>query len=378
VESVYGQGTSFHAEIPKVLGDGTLIHTYDSEEIAIYAPEAKILVVDDNMINLNVASGLLRLCSITPQTAASGKEAIKLVGQNQYDLVFMDYRMPEMSGVEATKIIRELGITVPIIALTASAVSGAKEMMLESGMNDFLTKPIIKSELKSILKKWIPAGKLLTPPSDINAGAGEDDEEYRDFWDKIGQIEEISLATGLDRVAGQRDIYKKTLKLMLADIDKSDRNLRKFLAAADMHNFRIEVHGIKGSLANIGAMELAAKAFELESASSKEDSGFCAANLPPFLVGLSKLNQKLQEAFAAIRQSNGPVDIPPALPLILARLTEAFAEIDLVGIDKEIENLSALNLSGALQEKIEHINDAVIMMDYAGATEHITELLNKA
>ena len=378
VESEYGKGSSFHVEIPLVLGDEALLEKHDGKDISIYAPDAKILVVDDNVINLNVASGLLRLCHITPETATSGREAIELIRKKQYDIVFMDYRMPEMSGIEATRAIRKLGITAPIIALTASAVIGARETMLESGMNDFLTKPILKSELKSILKKWIPSGKLLDSPPVLPV-IDKDDEDgaNKEFWDKIEQTGEISVATGLGRVEGQRNVYKRTLNLMIADIDKSDRNLKEFLAAENMGGFRIEAHGIKGSLANMGAMELSAKAFELEKAAGNADIGFCAAGLPPFLDRLGKLKLVLQEAFAVIRHGGEPIEIAPELPLIFKRLKDAFNDVDLTQIEIELENLNALHPGGALRDEIEKLKDEVMAMDYDGATEHMAKLLGK-
>ena len=380
VESVYGQGSAFRVEIPKVLGDGSLINNAESDEISIYAPDAKVLVVDDNTINLNVAEGLLQLCYIIPDTAISGKEAIDMVMKKEYDIVFMDYRMPEMSGIEATKAIRDLGITVPIVALTASAIAGARETMLESGMDDFLTKPIIKAELKGALKRWIPAEKLLDSPPEIPADEDalvddDRDDESREFWSKIEQISEISVATGLGRVEGQWNVFKKTLQLMMDNIGKSERNLRAFLADGDMPNFRIEVHGIKGALANMGAMELSAKAFELESASGKSDAAFCESNLPPLLIRLANLKQKLQEAFAAISHSGSPIIIPPEVPPILARIKGSFAEMDLVQIGSELEKLEALNLGPALKEEVEKLKDEILMMDYDKASEHIDKLM---
>ncbi|MDR0491447.1 MAG: response regulator, partial [Oscillospiraceae bacterium] len=381
VESEYGKGTSFHFEIPKFLGNEMLISASDNEEISIYAPDARILVVDDNLINLNVAKGLLRLCYIKAETASSGKDAIKLIIQNQYDIVFMDYRMPEMSGVEATKVLRELGASAPIIALTASAVIGAKEVMLDSGMNDFLTKPIIKADLKNMLKKWIPASKLLSDPPEITA-LGYDDEESdtdEEFWRRIKQIEEISLSTGLHSVDDQRDVYKKTLRLMMENIDTSLVSLKELLDSEDMNNFRIEVHGIKGALASVGAMELSSKAFELESASGEDgvnaDISFCAANLPPLLERLSSLSRKLKEAFASIAHSEKPIEIPLEMRPIFKRLTDAFEETDLLQIDNEMENLNAFDVSGPLKEEIEMLKDEVMLMEYYEATEHIAELL---
>ena len=378
IESAYGQGTSFQVEIPKILGDETLIHRIDDKGIEVYAPEAKILVVDDNRTNLNVACGLLQLCAISAETATSGRQAIELIQQNQYDVVFMDNRMPEMSGVEATGIIRESGFDVPVIALTASAIAGAKETMLAAGMNDYLWKPIIKAELMQILKKWIPTDKLLTPPHVMNVRDESENEKYKEFWEKIGQIDGLSVSTGLGRVDGLRDMYKKTLQFMIQEVEKSLQNLPDYLSADDMNNFHIEIHGIKGALANIGAMELSGKAFDLETASDKKDRVFCVSNLPNFIEELSILNLKLKEAFSVITQGGDPIEIPPELPNIFEKLISAFDETDLTLIDEEIEKLNTLNPVGALKEEIDKIKDSVMMMDYDTAVKQIHKLLDGA
>ena len=378
VESVYGQGTSFHVEIPKVIGDGALIHRIETKDVAIYAPDAKALVVDDNRSNLNVACGLLQLAHVIPEMAISGQQAIDLLKENKYDIIFMDHRMPEMSGVEATILIREMGIVTPIIALTASAIVGAKEMMLEAGMDDYLWKPIVKLELMRILKKWLPPEKLRTPPSDISVTEEPEDDEHKEFWRVVDQIDWLSVSIGLDRVDGQRGVYEKSLRLMIQEMEKARVNLKKFLIAKDMENFRIEVHGMKGSLANIGAMELSAKARELEIASDRMDAEYCASNLPELTEDLSYFILKLKEAFSVISQTEGPIEIPPELPYIFERLIGAFDDMDLVFIDKEVENLNALNLSGALKGELDHILDAVMMMDYDSATAQIHKLLGSA
>jgi len=376
VESVYGVGSSFLIEIPLVLGDKSQIRRADGSDVVIYAPEARVLVVDDNSINLNVARGLLQLCGITAETASSGRQAIDLIIENDYDIVFMDQMMPEMDGLETTGIVRASGIRTPIIALTACAVLGTKELMLEAGMDDYLTKPIISSQLKQILLKWLPAEKQQRPPSlPDEPGGGDADSGDALFWERIGRIGGLSMSVGLDRVDGQREVYKSILRLMLKEVEKCDRNLNAFLADGDMNNFRIEVHSMKGSLANIGVAELSERAYALELASGKGDIPYCAANLPPLLQSLDELSLQIAEAFALGCADDGPTDVPPELHPIFESLTEAFHETDIIMIDECLEQLAALSLTGSLGDEIEQLTDAVIMTDFDFAREIMRRLI---
>ena len=303
LESVYGQGSSFHVEIPKIPGDETLVKGKDDEHVEVCAPDAKILVVDDAMVNLDVATGLLQLCKIKAETAASGKQAIELVKKNCYDVIFMDRRMPEMDGIETTKKMREMGITTPIIAFTAASLSSSIDDMLKAGMSDALAKPITRRDLNQMLKKWLSPDKLAdSSPKTTTASGAPVAQGDSEFWNVVNKIEGLDVSLGLSRIGGQRELYKKMLELMLQEIDKSNKNLREFLAANDLHNFRIEVHGMKSSLANVGSMALSTKAFDLEVASRDGNADFCAANLPEFLEGLNGLYLKLKEAIDTLKK----------------------------------------------------------------------------
>ena len=374
VDSVYGQGTSFRVEIPKVLGDEEYIYNNDENEIDIYSPDAKILVVDDNMVNLNVACGLLRLCQITAETASSGQQAIEMVERNQYDIVFMDHMMPEMDGLEATRIIREMGIDTPIIALTASAVVGTKELMMDAGMDDYLSKPIITSQLRRILHKWIPAEKQSQTSPATEEHCNNEDTSCVEFWEKIEKIEGISVSKGLKRVEGQRDIYEHMLRLMIREIEKCRQNITEFLEAGDMHNLCIEVHSIKSSLASIGALALEKDAYELELASGRGDSDYCSSHVPQLIADLSTLHMRLKDAYSGIDRCGDKMNIPSKLIPILERMTDAFRDIDVVAIDDGVEQLTALSLAGELGEEVERITDAAIMMDFDIAIELINKL----
>ncbi|MDD6810612.1 MAG: ATP-binding protein [Lachnospiraceae bacterium] len=169
VESAYQEGSKFSFEVPQQVVDetpcGLMLEEKKKsgrkEEYGNFkAPNAKILIVDDNLVNLRVAAGLMKPFEMQITKARSGQEAIELLKKEQYHIIFMDHMMPEMDGVEATHIIRamdgEYYKNVPIIALTANAINGAKEMFLKEGLNDFIAKPISIRELSEKILDWLP------------------------------------------------------------------------------------------------------------------------------------------------------------------------------------------------------------------------------
>jgi len=154
--------------IANILNGKTDKFSYDDNNeliVTFTAPQANILVVDDIITNLNVAKGLLSPYESQITLCKSGKMALNAIKTNRFDVIFMDHRMPEMDGIETTQRIRAMGDEdpyykdVPIIALTADAVSGVKEMFLKNGLNDFLSKPIDTIKLNSVLERWIPKEK---------------------------------------------------------------------------------------------------------------------------------------------------------------------------------------------------------------------------
>jgi signal transduction histidine kinase/ActR/RegA family two-component response regulator len=165
VESEYGQGSTFRIVIPKIKGQKPKLAKKAQPNLN-YGFSVMALVVDDNELNLTVASGLLRIHGIKADQAISGQQALEKVAKNDYQLIFMDQMMPEMDGLETTANIRAMGgrlAELPIIALTANAMAGAKETLIAGGMNDFLTKPIQRDELSAILAKWVPIGQSAQP-----------------------------------------------------------------------------------------------------------------------------------------------------------------------------------------------------------------------
>jgi len=278
-------------------------------------PFGKVLVVDDLDMNLYVIRGMLSPYGLQIDTAISGHEAIEKVKSNAYDLVFMDHMMPIMDGIEATKKIRVWETEknkknprkrIPIIALTANAVSGMKEMFLANGFDGFISKPIVIQELDELLKEWLSPGKITQYKK---PEASDNDETYDSLIKEIGKISEIDTEIGLNQVTGNKEMYRNTLKIFHEKLVGVCNDMTVSLDAKDLKNFAVSVHSMKTMLAIIGASVLSKNALELERAAKKDDLDFCARQFGEFKEKLFSLHEKLavifSDASAAVRAPSG-------------------------------------------------------------------------
>ena len=226
---------------------------------------AHVLVVDDNRMNLKVAEGLLTTYGINVTLATSGKEALEKITSMEYDFVFMDHMMPEMDGVETFHHIRsKIGSyyqKVPVVALTANAVAGTREMFIKEGFSDFVEKPIEKSVLERVLKRILPKEKVVTiaehnfPRQD----GGKPDAEL-DFG-----IEGLDVEKGMLYCNGKEQ-YIKILKGYCQDGEDTGKIANQLFEKQDWKNYTITVHGMKSAMRSIGATGLSDLAKELEFA----------------------------------------------------------------------------------------------------------------
>jgi CheY-like chemotaxis protein len=269
-------------------------------------PFGKVLVVDDLDMNIYVIKGMLSPYGLQIDTAVSGHEAIEKIKKNTYDLVFMDHMMPVMDGVETVRKIREweneefkkkTGLSeakLPIIALTANAVSGMSEMFLANGFNGFISKPIVLNELDEVLKKWLSPEKITQgekPETPVN------DETYDGFIKEIEKINEIDTKIGLKQVTGSKEMYRNTLKIFYEKLIAVCNDMTAFLEAKDMENFSVSVHSTKTMLSIIGASNLSEMALTLERASEKNGVDFCILQFAEFKEELLSLHKKLAAIF---------------------------------------------------------------------------------
>jgi len=233
VESEYGKGTVFTVEIPAVRG--AAVETDPDDDIltdnTLNAPTATVLVVDDNEFNLKTVEALLGLFNIKVKSLRSGQEAINTVQKEHFDIVFMDHMMPEMDGIEAVHKIRDLGekyLNLVIIALTANAIYGAKEMFLSNGFNDFISKPVDMQELKKLLIQWLPL-------------------------DKVSLVSQPSAAEQRD---SEEEFQKALYKMFIEDNKARFEEIVNALSKNDIKLAHRLVHSLKSNAGQIGKTEL--------------------------------------------------------------------------------------------------------------------------
>jgi signal transduction histidine kinase/CheY-like chemotaxis protein len=336
------------------------------------APEARILAVDDLPTNLDVIAGLLSPYKAKVDRALDGPGAIRLISENRYDLVFMDHMMPGMDGIEATEIIRkseeEYSKDLTVIALTANAISGMKEMFLENGFNDYLSKPIDISRLDEILAKWIPREKqqkFALPRSDPESAAAI-------------TIEGVDSDQGLAMTGGTAEGYRKVLARFYKDALDRLALLRDMPDEDELPVFVTHAHALKSAAATIGAADLAAEAARLEAAGKAGDRGAIREGLGGFTKRLEALaegiRQALETAPSAVTEGEAAGDLPGLSPL-LQELAEVLRTEELAAIDDLLDELNRKPLDGKAREALDSVSDDVLLAEYGNALKTVATLL---
>ncbi|MGN1102002.1 MAG: response regulator, partial [Huintestinicola sp.] len=243
-------------------------------DIRFSAPKARVLIVDDNAINLKVAVGLMQPYHMQLMTAESGSAAINMLRSKDIDIVFMDHMMPEMDGIEATKIIRnmegEYYKKLPIIALTANAVNGVREMFIREGLNDFLAKPIELSALDRVLRYYLPKEYIQAPAATVYSG--NDRRQSCNKYNYEGSAM-FDPDKGLMYTGGNADAYREILEMYAKKGPEKKKFIDELFEKKDWKNYIIEVHALKSTSLSIGAVKLSELAKELESAGKAKSYG---------------------------------------------------------------------------------------------------------
>jgi len=269
-------------------------------------PGAKVLIVDDIDMNLYVTKGMLLPYGIQVNTALSAAEAIEKIKKSKrngalYDIVFMDHMMPVMDGIEAVKIIREMGgdyAKLPVIALTANAVFGMKDKFLACGFNGFISKPVNILEMDSVLKEWISPEKI-KKSEQPRSGGGNAPESVDIIIAALGKMEGINIENGLKYASGNRELYCNSYKLFNQRLESECDKMTGLLKNRDDKNFLITIHAMKSMLAVLGVTSLSDTAREMEQACADNNIDFCIHNFELFKEKLLAFNNKLSKVLFA-------------------------------------------------------------------------------
>ncbi|MDR1901002.1 MAG: response regulator [Treponema sp.] len=273
VKSEYGKGTIFTVLLPLREGDPSKIERFEFPAEIKTDGNVKVLVVDDNSINLKVVLAYLVKHNIHADTASSGEEALQKIQQKHYHLLFMDYMMPGMNGIETTAHIRALDDEwyriVPIIAFSANAVTGAREFFITNGMNDLLSKPLDAGSLNRILVKWLPSEAILR--SSVTTGALLVTTPIRSAYSiEMADWILIDGAAGLINSANDEVLYRQLLEDFRYGHGADTQKINAALKAGDTKQARRLAHTLKSSAAQIGAKRLSAAAQDVELDIQKE------------------------------------------------------------------------------------------------------------
>jgi PAS domain S-box-containing protein len=257
---------------------------------------AKVLLAEDNEINQQVAIELLVKAGLIVTIVNNGKEAIKEVEGSEFDLVLMDVQMPEMDGLEATSCIRENPrfSNLPIVAITAQAMTGDREKCIEAGMDDYITKPIDINELFSALVKWIkPKDRKITDVDTSEKSFQIDEERSEDT--QLPTLHGIDVESSLIRVGGNRKLYKKLLIEFRDDYSNSFHDIKTALNNDNLEEAERFAHSIKGVAGNLGINKLHKIASDLEAGIRKRETDRYDVMLKEYSKELSKLLTTLKD-----------------------------------------------------------------------------------
>ena len=300
VESVYGQGSDFWVRLPQTVIDAAPCGPYRESvqreeglhQASFSAPDAVVLLVDDQPINQKVCLGLLEPYGMHVFTAASGPEAIERMTQVWPDLVLMDHMVPGMDGVEATTRIRAMGkkdpyfAVVPILALTANAMKGAREFFLANGFNDFISKPMDLNKLDRVLGAWVPEDKQLPPRREESA-------RTEPVPPDLAVLPGLDAAKGM-AFCGRAEVYRQTLAMFAGQLSDRVRRIRAALEKEREADYILEVHSLKSAARWVGAEDLGSRAEDLEMAARADDWRKVARETEDLLARCAALEETLR------------------------------------------------------------------------------------
>ncbi|MCR5331064.1 MAG: response regulator, partial [Lachnospiraceae bacterium] len=374
VESEYGKGSTFSFILVQGVKRWNPIGNYEEtfrrsvSERQKYrerftAPYARLLVVDDTPVNLSVFQSLLKRTKVQIDTAGSGDDGIVLFKQKHYDVIFLDHMMPDKDGIETLKEMKGITDTpnteTPVVCLTANAISGMREMYINAGFDDYITKPIDPDRLETMLLQYIPKGKI--------APASDDDEDDDYFIpDFIFKLEALDVNSGLIH-CGSRESYMVTLKMYLDAAPKNVDDIERYWNVRDLKNTTIKVHALKSTSRVIGALKLGDFAARLEKVGESGDTETLERELGDLLNQYRELIRELEPLNEIKDDESGddrPLITEQYMKEAYAALAEFCASFDYDSVVNIVESLDAYRFPEEEATRFDAVKKAVDNFDY--------------
>lgn len=390
VESEYGKGSRFFFTIEQTIIDPTPVSavnyngqkdnvTEKEAECLFIAPEAHILLVDDNELNLVVAKELLKPLRMQIDTAENGLQAVKMVRGSQYDLVLMDHMMPVMDGIEAAKAIRALPEDkyqkLPIIALTANAMVDARKEFLNAGMNGFVAKPIDFARICNQLKLWLPKDLVRDVPKEEAKKLLADDLSDREIQPEDPQMG-FSFEEGVNH-CGSKAALMKTIRIFYRTIDSKADKIEQCLKEGLISDYVIEVHALKSSALLIGAVPLSEAAKELEDYGKQGKTEVLEEKTPDVLTLYRDLKNILRPY--AEKEEDAKKEFSDGEWITaLQQIHQCIEQFDLDGVDQIMEQLEEYQVPECIRESMDQLRVYVAdvsMEEIMELTDTMTGLL---
>lgn len=367
VESEYGKGSRFFFTIEQTIIDPTPVSavnyngqkdnvTEKEAECLFIAPEAHILLVDDNELNLVVAKELLKPLRMQIDTAENGLQAVKMVRGSQYDLVLMDHMMPVMDGIEAAKAIRALPEDkyqkLPIIALTANAMVDARKEFLNAGMNGFVAKPIDFARICNQLKLWLPKDLVRDVPKEEAKKLLADDLSDREIQPEDPQMG-FSFEEGVNH-CGSKAALMKTIRIFYRTIDSKANKIEQCLKEGLISDYVIEVHALKSSALLIGAVPLSEAAKELEDYGKQGKTEVLEEKTPDVLTLYRDLKNILRPY--AEKEEDAKKEFSDGEWITaLQQIHQCIEQFDLDGVDQIMEQFEEYQVPECIRESMDQL-----------------------
>lgn len=367
VESEYGKGSRFFFTIEQTIIDPTPVSavnyngqkdnvTEKEAECLFIAPEAHILLVDDNELNLVVAKELLKPLRMQIDTAENGLQAVKMVRGSQYDLVLMDHMMPVMDGIEAAKAIRALPEDkyqkLPIIALTANAMVDARKEFLNAGMNGFVAKPIDFARICNQLKLWLPKDLVRDVPKEEAKKLLADDLSDREIQPEDPQMG-FSFEEGVKH-CGSKAALMKTIRIFYRTIDSKANKIEQCLKEGLISDYVIEIHALKSSALLIGAVPLSEAAKELEDYGKQGKTEVLEEKTPDVLTLYRDLKNILRPY--AEKEEDAKKEFSDGEWITaLQQIHQCIEQFDLDGVDQIMEQLEEYQVPECIRESMDQL-----------------------